>query len=225
MINRIPNTAKLLNSDEESLRIAMEGRLVSLWTAIPGIIQSVDFSTMSCVVQPSVQEIVIDQNQVQKPISLPLLLDVPLVFPSGGGFTITFPVVKNDEVLILFSARCIDNWWQNGGIQQSPEARMHDLSDAFAIPGPKSLPNVIPSISSSKFQARNKAGTVYFQIGSKFAMKNATTNLKAVLDNLTTDLTTFSTGLTTITLAAQASALAASLATLSTQIAALLEAS
>jgi hypothetical protein len=180
---------------------------------------------MTCTVQPSIQEIVIDNRGNQKPINLPLLLDVPLVFPSGGGFSVTFPMAINDEVLILFSARCIDAWWQNGGIQQASESRMHDLSDAFAIPGPKSLPNALGSISSTKLQIRNDAGTVYFQIGTKFAMKNAATNLKAVLDTLVTDLTTFSTGLTTINLSANAAALAASLATLSTQIGTLLEAS
>lgn len=219
----INDNAKLLNDDEESLRIAMDGRLVSLWTAIPGIVQSVNFTSMTCVVQPSIQEIVTTQKGVQQPITLPLLLDVPLVFPSGGGFSVTFPIAVDDEVLVLFSARCIDAWWQNGGIQQAAESRMHDLSDAFAIPGPKSLPNVIGSISSTKLQIRNDAGTVYLQVGSKFAMKNATTDLKTILSGLVTDLTTFSAGLTTVTLAAQAAALNAALATVTAQITALLE--
>lgn len=222
MINQ---NAKLLNDDEESLRIAMDGRLISLWTAIPGIIQSVKIDAMTCVVQPSVQEIVVNQSGIAKPINLPLLLDVPIVFPSGGGFSVTFPLAVNDEVLVLFSARCIDAWWETGGIQQAAESRMHDLSDAFAIPGPKSLPNTIGSISSSKLQIRNDAGTVYFQIGTKFAMKNATTDLNTVLSALASALTTFSTGLTTLTLSAQATALVTALGVVTTEINALLEVS
>lgn len=219
------DNAKLLNSDEESLRIAMDGRQVTMWTAIPGIIQSIDFEEMTCEVQPSITEITIDQRGNQTPIKLPLLLDVPIVFPSGGGFSITFPLKKNDEVLVLFSARCMDAWWQNGGIQQASEARMHDLSDGFAIPGPKSLPNVLEDISSSKLQVRSDDGTVYLQIGSKFAMKNATTDLKTILSDLVTDLSTFSSGLNPTTLAAQAAALNAALVLVTTKINALLEAS
>lgn len=219
------DNAKLLNSDEESLRIALDGRQVTMWTAIPGIIQSVDFDAMTCVVQPSITEITIDRQGNQTPIKLPLLLDVPIVFPSGGGFSVTFPLAEDDEVLVLFSARCIDAWWQNGGIQQASEARMHDLSDGFAIPGPKSLPNTLDAISSSKLQVRNDAGTVYLQIGSKFAMKNATTDLKTILSSLVTDLQTFSSGLNPTTLTAQAAALNAALALVATGINALLEAS
>src|ERR1019366_1339884 len=92
--------------------------------------------------------------------------DVPIVFPSAGGFTITLPITVGDEVLVIFSSRCIDGWWQNGGIQAPIEFRMHDLSDGFAIPGPKSLPHVIPNISTTGAQIRNNAGTTYVEISA-----------------------------------------------------------
>lgn len=155
---------QLLNDQEEATRILLEGWQVGMWTAIPGIVQSVDMSSMTCVVQPAIKAIVVDQNGVEKAIPLPLLEDVPIVFPKGGGFVITMPLAANDEVLVVFSSRCIDAWWQSGGIQQAMEARMHDLSDGFCIPGPWSKPNAPSSVSTTDVQIRDANGFTYVSI-------------------------------------------------------------
>lgn len=156
--------AQLLNDNEEAMRLVLEGNQVGLWTALPGIVTSVNFSEMTCEVQPALQAVTEDETGTQTVVNLPLLVDVPIVFPSAGGFTLTFPLAVNDEVLVVFSSRCIDAWWQSGGIQQAMEARMHDLSDGFAIPGPKSLPNKISAISTTDVQLRNNAGTSLLSI-------------------------------------------------------------
>ncbi len=122
------------------MRSALDGRQVGMWTALPGIIESVDFETMTCVVQPTIQAVVVDENGNESPEDLPTLHDVPIVFPKGGGFLVTMPLAVGDEVLVVFSSRCIDAWFQSGGVQQAMEARMHDLSDGFAIPGPAEFP-------------------------------------------------------------------------------------
>lgn len=158
------NRDQLLNDVEEAQRLILEGDRVNLWTAIPGIIESVNFTEMTCVVQPSIQGVVEDADGNLSAVDLPLLADVPIVFPSGGGFTITMPLAVGDEVLVVFSSRCIDAWWQSGGTQQAIEARMHDLSDGFAIPGPKSIPKKISGINSTDLQIRNNAGTSYVSI-------------------------------------------------------------
>jgi hypothetical protein len=163
--------AQLLNDQEEGFRLAFDGRQVGIWTALPGIITAVDFSTMTCSVQPALQATIIDENGATQLVNLPLLIHVPVVFPSAGGFTITLPLKVNDEVLVVFSSRCIDSWWQSGGIQKPMEARMHDLSDGFAIPGPKSLPNKISGISSTGAQIRNDAGTTYIEIAADGKIK------------------------------------------------------
>lgn len=169
----------LLNDPVETQMLILDGRQSLIWTAIPGIIQSVNLTQMTCVVQPAIQAVVYDQNNNASNVNLPLLLDVPIVFPGNNKFTITFPLVIGDEVLVVFSSRCIDNWWQSGayntttGINPVPQAemRMHDLSDGFAIPGPKSLQNVVPSISSTDLQIRNAAGSSYISITSEGNVK------------------------------------------------------
>lgn len=156
--------ATLYNDPEETFRIAFEGRQSNIWTSLPGIVTEVNLMKMTVSVQPSIQGVVENENGVKSYVNLPVLVDVPLHFLSGGGFTITVPVAINDEVLVVFSSRCIDSWWQSGGIGKPMEARMHDLSDGFAIPGVFSQPKVISGVSSSAVQVRNNAGTSYIEI-------------------------------------------------------------
>lgn len=167
---------QLYNDPEEALRLAFDGRLSTLWTAFPGIVTEVDLAKMTCSVQPAIQGVIEDENGVKTYVNLPLLVDVPICFPKAGGFVLTFPIAADDEVLVVLASRCIDAWWQSGGIQKPMEARMHDLSDGFAIPGPCSQPNVIPNISATGAQLRNEEGTTYIEIAAdgKIKMKAPT---------------------------------------------------
>ena len=167
------------------MRLMLDGRQSSIWTAIPAIVQSVDFETMTVEVQPTIQGTVEDENGAVQSVNLPLLVDVPIVFPSAGGFLITLPIAVGDEVLVVFASRCIDAWWQSGGINRPMEARMHDLSDGFAIPGPRSqlkLPG--GAISSTGAQIRNDAGTSYVEIAADGKIKLVTPSEVDITGNL-----------------------------------------
>lgn len=131
----------------------------TVWTAMPGIIQSFDPAKRTCSVQVSILSKVLGPTGTTRDVKLPLLVDCPVLFPGGGGFVLTFPLRTGDECLVLFSARCIDSWWHSGGVQVQNELRMHDLSDGFVLPGPRSLPAVEPAISATDVELRNEAGT------------------------------------------------------------------
>jgi hypothetical protein len=188
---------QLLNDLEVGIMLALDGRQSTIWTALPCIVKSVDFTKMTIEAQPAIQGTVEDESGALQSVNLPLLVDVPICFPSAGGFTITVPISAGDEVLVIFSSRCIDAWWQSGGVQKPMEMRMHDLSDGFAILGPKSKPNVISNISATDIEIRNDTGTTYLSItdDGKIGFKNATTELKIVLTDLETLLNTFMTTL------------------------------
>lgn len=165
--------AQLLNDAEEGFRIAFEGRQASLWTAIPCIVDSVDFATMTVAATPAIQGVIEDENGVLSYVQLPQLIHVPICFPSAGGFMITLPIKAGDEVLVVFGARAIDSWWQQGGVQKPIEARLHDLSDGFAIPGPRSQPKITGTgaVSTTGAQIRNDAGTSYVEIAADGKIK------------------------------------------------------
>lgn len=158
------NRNELPNDPEMTMRLVLDGRQALMWTAMPAIVQSVNLSQMTVEIQPAIQGVITLQDNSLQYVNLPLLVDVPICFPKAGGFVLTFPIAPGDEVLAIIASRCIDSWWQSGGIGQPIELRMHDLSDGFAIPGPSSLPNVISNISATDVQLRNQAGTTYLSI-------------------------------------------------------------
>lgn len=135
-----------------------------LRVALPGIVQSFDSGSVTATVQPSVRCMVRDNDGHTTTKEYPLLVDVPVIFPRGGGVTLTFPVSPGDECLVIFSDRCIDFWWQNGGVQEPVDPRMHDLSDAFCIVGPQSQAKKISDISASAAQLRTNDGAAFVEV-------------------------------------------------------------
>lgn len=151
---------------EEAMLLALEGWQAGIWTALPGILDSFDTAKMTCVVQPTIMGVWRNPDGSTKRVTLPQCLDVPIFFPSGGGYTLTFPVKKDDEGLLVFSSRCIDAWWQNGKVQPAPELRMHDLSDGFFFPGFRSVPRVLSNISTTSVQLRADDASSYVDIAA-----------------------------------------------------------
>lgn len=156
------------DSQIEALLTMVDALQARMWTSMPGIIESYDPATMTASVQISIQGKVQDNKGNWTDQTLPLLVDCPVKFPNGGGFSLTFPIQKGDECEVTFSSRCIDSWWQNGGVQPQFEYRVHDLSDGFVEVGPRSQPRVLSNISTNTVQLRNDAGDTYVEIdGSK----------------------------------------------------------
>ncbi|ELQ6225166.1 Gp138 family membrane-puncturing spike protein [Cronobacter turicensis] len=135
-----------------------------LRVALPGIIQSFNPQAVTCVVQPAIRGKRSDDDGSERSVKLPLLVDVPVVFPRGGGCTLTFPVAAGDECLVIFADRCIDFWWQSGDVQEPVDPRMHDLSDAFALVGPMSQQRKISNISVSATQLRTDDGAAVIEL-------------------------------------------------------------
>ncbi len=165
-----------LDDPEESLRLALENAQSQIWTALPGVVTAVDLTAQTVSVQPSVQGNISAPDGSSQSVNLPLLVDVPIVWPRAGGFALTFPIAAGDEVLVVFASRCIDSWWQSGGVGVQAEVRMHDLSDGFAVLAPTSQPRKLSGVSSTNVQLRDDAGTTYVEIapGGKIKLLGAT---------------------------------------------------
>ncbi len=154
---------------QEAIRAAWDGFRANIWTALPGIIQSFNAQALTVVVQPAIQGVVstLDPDTATYTpqfVNLPLLVDVPVVFPRGGNCTLTFPVEGGDECLVIFASRAIDAWWQMGAVQPPLEPRVHDLSDGFAIVGPFSQATAIKALSTNAVQLRSNDGSTYVEL-------------------------------------------------------------
>jgi hypothetical protein len=138
-----------------------EGKQASIMTSMPGIIQSAIAADGTCSVLPAIQAKVYAPDGVTANMAnMPTLIHCPVQFPSGGGLYMTHPIAVGDECLIIFAQRCIDSWWQKGGVQPPLEFRMHDISDGFCIPGVSSEPNALANVSEISIQLRTKTAVI-----------------------------------------------------------------
>lgn len=161
-------------SSNEVNDVIMKSVKKTLRVAMPGVIQSFDPENLTCVVEISVFSVKPEGKSVDRldvdNVFYPLILDAPVIFPRGGGVTLTFPVKEGDECLVVFADRCIDFWWQNGNVQNGSRGRMHDYSDAFVIPGPQSQAKKIGGISTTAAQLRTDDGSAFIEIASNGAV-------------------------------------------------------
>lgn len=95
-------------------------------------VQSWDRATQTCSVQPVAQA----QYTNGDPLILPVIPRVPIRYPQGGGFVMTWPLERGDFVWLDFGERSIEEWKGTASASYSPKnKRRFDLSDAVAYPG------------------------------------------------------------------------------------------
>ena len=167
-IGKVQRDQQLTATQEEAHAAQIEGRLKDLHTCLPGIIASFDPNTQTASVQPAIQRIFTEKGAV----NLPLCVDVPVAFPGGGDFFLTFPVKPGDECILLFSERAIDLWHVYGGTRPPAEYRMHDLSDGLAIVGLNSQPRKIPGFNAEDTELRSRDGETHITMKPDGTIKN-----------------------------------------------------
>jgi hypothetical protein len=68
-------------------------------------------------------------------LETPIIYSVPVVFPSGGGGILSFPLKVGEDVLIVISQRDLADWLEsNGDYVGVKNTQRFDLTDAIAIP-------------------------------------------------------------------------------------------
>lgn len=165
--NQVPliNLAERAPSSEELFQRNNDKLARDIRCAIPAQVVSFNAEKQTVEAQPLIREKLVDrQTGTISFVPLPVLVDIPVCFPQAGNFVLTMPVAAGDEVLLVFSDNNIDSWWEAGGIQNWNDRRRHDLSDAIAVVGLNSVPNVIPSIANDATELRTKDGTTKLRI-------------------------------------------------------------
>ncbi|MGO4738657.1 Gp138 family membrane-puncturing spike protein [Bosea sp. 2KB_26] len=127
-------------------------------TALPVVVVSYDAVKQKVSLQPTVKGFIKQEDGSQKAVDYPVLQDVPVKFASGGGMTFTHPISPGDEGTVIFSSRAPDSFQQSGGVQVPADASMHGLSGGRFIPGGKSDPKVISSVSTTAAELRSDDG-------------------------------------------------------------------
>lgn len=146
----------------------LQNQLSEVHTCMPGKVIDFDAASQTCSVQPALKRLYAGDDEATE---LPVIGDVPVVFPGSGDFWITFDVKPDSYVLLVFSERSIAAWLELGGLVD-PEARhKFSLSDAIAIPGllptPVALSNTGATALSNNIMLRNADGDTYVKVKDK----------------------------------------------------------
>ena len=115
----------------EPLRAAVESVMSELHVCLPGRIERYDHIEQRAEVKPLLRRHYRDGDESD----MPVIADVPVIWPRAGGASLTMPVKQGDGVLLVFADRSIDRWLVQGGEVTPDDRRKHDLSDCVAIPG------------------------------------------------------------------------------------------
>lgn len=111
------------------------------------------------------------------------LLDVPVIVLCGGQSSLTFPIQKGDECLILFNDRDFESWFESGNVLTPNSTRLHAYSDAIALVGLKSLRNSLKNYDTTRIVLQNQNS--YIGLGpQKIRLKNDVENLFTITSNL-----------------------------------------
>lgn len=134
---------------QQVLNILFERASERLRVSLPGQVTRYDSAKQLVDVQPLLADSLEEEDGSLKKQVLPLLVSVPVCFPSAGGFSITLPIQVGDTGLMVFADRSIGEWLEYGGQQTPADLRRHHLTDAVFYPGLRSKVDAIPDADSS----------------------------------------------------------------------------
>jgi hypothetical protein len=123
----------------------------------------------TCTVQIAIQERV-RTNAGAKWMDIPPITHVPIIVPRGGGYSLTLPLKKGDEGLLIFCDTCFDYWWKYGqaasatGTQKQLEVRRHHVHDCGFLPGMWNQTNLLSNYSAASMQLRSDDGSVVIDL-------------------------------------------------------------
>lgn len=160
-----------------TIRKGVDNRLKEVHTSLPAKIVTFDSITQLATVQPLIKRGFITRESETENVKyedLPPLINIPVAFPRGGGASLTFPIVDGDECLLIFNERANDTWYQSGESSVPNARRMHSYSDAVAMVGLSSKPNVIPNFDNTNVQLKIDDSTAVITL-----KKDSTLDIKA----------------------------------------------
>lgn len=159
MSNRNPD------SSERTLlgmtRFAIRQSVKDLNFAAPGLVRGYDASKRRAKIQPALDVMLTDGSCVEQPV----IADVPVLMPSGGGFVAHFPLAAGDAVMLLFSQRGMDAFKLAYGRSCPDREVICDMKDAVAIPGFGSLSPSLPASAADSLMLSTEDGGSYVSIG------------------------------------------------------------
>lgn len=177
----MPSIRNVLGDDSQLYENIIKKVNFNLRCCIPGVIQQYDPKTNTASIQPAIREEIVNEDNTVQYMNLPILVNVPIIFPSCSIGSIKMLLKQRDECLVLFSDLSIDNFWKYANVQNPIEVRRHDLSDGIAIPCVLSQPNTKPFNGTGMEITSEDSKISITKDGITFSDKNGTITLEQMI--------------------------------------------
>ena len=113
---------------------AIDGALLDLHTQMRGNVVSYDEGTKTCEVKIAAKRAVPDGNGGYVYEDLPNIPNVPVAWPSAGGFMLHWPLAAGDSVFLTFDEVDVQRWETTGEVCEPGYLERHGLSSPLAHP-------------------------------------------------------------------------------------------
>ena len=110
---------------ESGISETFESLLTKVNTCMPGQIISFDSELQTCSVQPCLMRKYFNKDEAEQ---LPIIEDVPVLFPGSENFWLTFDVKADSYCWLMFCQRSMDVWEHAGGIVNPASRRLKALN-------------------------------------------------------------------------------------------------
>lgn len=132
------------------LKLAVDNRLLDVHTALIGRIEKYDASSQLADIQPVLRRAIKTQEGINQE-DLPLLVDVPVIFPRAGGFFLSLPIQSGDYVQVIFNESSIDEFL-------TVSTPTIESAGRFTLQGAVAIPGIFPQ--SASLQGAHKTNFV-----------------------------------------------------------------
>ena len=173
----------------QAFNLFIDTKINRIHTALPGKIVDYNFTNRSASIQPLLNRQYADDTI----LTLPVIYNVPIIFPSAGNASLIFPVETGDSVLLIFSERSTDEWKSTGDQSLPSDPRSYDLTDAIAIPGLFSLNKTSQQIQANRVELTYNQFKISISPDGKIAIGVAGIELLSLIGSLLQALQTATT--------------------------------
>ena len=172
---------------------SIDSKLRELNIALPGEIIEYDVEKNLASIQPLIKR---KYKNDDTAYDLPIINNVPVIFPRTKNSHMVFPVSIGDTGQIFFNQRSIDTWLIMGGRVDPEDQRIFDLNDAVFFPG--LFPTNI-SIGSpmGSLEIKHNQAKIEITKEGKYSIGNSNVELMGELVNIMTQLVDTLTELST----------------------------
>jgi hypothetical protein len=125
-----PTLAEIFDAHRQAI-------LEELHICIPGRVKSYDATKQVADVIPCVRGTIANAEGETLHEELPVIPNVPVSWPSGGGYYLHLPLAAGDHVWLVFNEASIAQWRATGEVSEPGDLRRGSLSYPFALPGAK----------------------------------------------------------------------------------------